>query len=285
MLTRFDSGSSFFGTSKTQQPEDDYLPVVGHNTITRTASEVMNDAYRHFSALSPVSQAARGEPPLSQILDDLDPYKHAYADDVEEWPEDEQSSQPAGLNSFNQAGISRAQMIPVRMGSFSQPFRQPLRSTLSQLLGPLPASASLESAPPPDFSSIAPPVQSMAPIKEEYSPMDEDEDEDDDDRCEPLPLSDLVYWREDTPTPDALRRGSVAALRRAATLPALNISQAARHVVVRGASSRDVGEEAEASPIRRSRRVQAKVDELRASNVEVNGIYAPSMSHRKPRRK
>ncbi|KAI0370746.1 hypothetical protein BV20DRAFT_240558 [Pilatotrama ljubarskyi] len=284
MLSRFDSVASISGSSQRAPSNDgDMGPVFGRK-LSRSGTELLNEAYKHFSAISPTS-APRAEPSLSQIVKDLDEYRDAYADD-EDWPQDEEMSPPAAQSSFQIA--SKDGPSSTACGANSS---HPTGASVPQPLRPFPsmsqpmeqwfgnASSSLENAPPPDFS-MPPPPAAESPHYLEDALMEADED---DREHTPIPLSQLIDYRDDTPAPSTPRLQDHAALRRFSTIPAPQAQPLAPHRPIRGASASNVGQDL-SSPVRRSRRVQEKIDELRAKNEAVSGIYVPSPSRRRPRK-
>ncbi|KAI0354437.1 hypothetical protein OH77DRAFT_1590579 [Trametes cingulata] len=286
MLTRFDSISS---VSESTQPgssgSDNMGPVIGRK-LSRTGTEMLNEAYKHFSAISP-TLAPRAEPSLSQIVRDLDEYRDAYADD-EDWPQDEDmpppttrssshavvSAEPSNSTRGTNASTAAGAFVPQPLRSFPS-LSQPMEQWFNE-------PSSLENAPPPDFSMPPSSTTTLSCIPED-TPMETDEE---DREPTPFPLSQLIDFREVTPTPETAPQENHAALRRFSTIPAPQAQPLVPHTPVRGASTSNMGGDmtSPSTAVRRSRRVQEKIDELRAKNEIVKGIYAPSPSPRRQRK-
>ncbi|KAI0631451.1 hypothetical protein C8Q77DRAFT_136608 [Trametes polyzona] len=182
--------------------------------LSRSATELFDEAYKHFSTINGPATPSPAEPPLSQIVEELDQYKHAYGDDDELPAEEESGGRFATPSSSQQrrVGSSATQAtssIASRTESFSNMFSpRPSRiigTSLSQILDEeWPNTSSLANAPPPDFSSLISPQDNKKAAKKAEKPAKKNEEL----AMPPMLLEDLIHIREDSPAPESLRRMS-----------------------------------------------------------------------------
>ncbi|KAI0668220.1 hypothetical protein C8Q78DRAFT_1049219 [Trametes maxima] len=270
MLSRFDSGASVGGKSQANIA----TPSALRRRLSRNGTEYLSEAYNHFSSISPTS-GPRTEPVISQIVEELDPYRRAYEDDetseISGWSEDEPSTPPAAAYR----ALSANPRSPERLTPHTPRYRQPSLDRFPSL----PPWSELEHAPLPTFAStISTPSRRTPALQAPQfldSPMEVEEGEE----VAPLRLDDLIYVNGPVPAAaSASLRGHTPGLRGAATTPASPFASTRR-----GASASHIGGEPSSSPVRRSRRVDEKVKGLLADGKKPHGIYRPSDPHT-PRR-
>ncbi|KAI8977798.1 hypothetical protein BD414DRAFT_495658 [Trametes punicea] len=206
------------GSSQAEKANDDYLPA---RKLSRRASELFEEAYRHFSNLeAPPAQSARG-PPLPRIIEEPGRYRRPYAEE-RDLPRNKQPSPPLNGRASAAPELPKS-TFPGRGQSFSNFSRgsvEPLfRGSFSQPLDLLPYESPLESAPPPELCRATSPGVGRLVVADFSRGVDYSADEADDDIA-PLALSDLIHVRDLTPTPGSPHL-PVQEFRRASTSPSL----------------------------------------------------------------
>ncbi|KAI0643355.1 hypothetical protein C8Q79DRAFT_1012645 [Trametes meyenii] len=277
MLSRLDSCASVAGTFQAENGSSDRTdpPSSLKRQLSRSGTEYLNEAYKHFSTMSPTS-GPRAEPVLSQIVEELDPYRRAYEDDetseISGWSGDERSTPPATAHR----ALSVQPRSPQRSSPYPRRYKQPSLDRFPSLA----SQSELEKAPLPTFSSTTSTPWSRTPApwpapRFSDSPMEVEEEPE----APPLRLEDVVYVngpvraaengppRDPTPGPSHWRAATPASPRAPSR---------------RGASTSHGEGEASSSPVRRSRRVDEKIRGLLADGQEPSGIYRPRPS-RAPR--
>ncbi|CDO70540.1 hypothetical protein BN946_scf184573.g8 [Trametes cinnabarina] len=254
MLTRYDTLPLIPGSSQSQAPQvsDDYLDPHPGRKLSRSGTELFQDALKLFENINDTSDS-RAEPRSRRVVK-----KRSTRPGLPqaEGPPQVHVTQPTNSRPDNSLR-GRTDSLASLSGQVFYP-----RGSFSQPLDLIPIQSPLENAPPPQFS-FDPTVGRLRPCnwstQVHYGEEEDDADDDDDDELiMPLELSDLIHIRDSaSPAPSSPQIGA-RALRRTSTARSLKREPSAPSPLSRGASVTSVGmPDPSSGSVRRLRRMDA----------------------------